>query len=131
MVTQIIFSVMLDYDIHLDTGQVINIPVPKGHQFLNCMFPCFQTRKLAKYLISSNNSQGWLFQSIFAPKGGDSSRELIISNISHRRWCPIYHCFIPSNKGKSKIHEHYRRKNFKKTTAFRSQWKFVCFPRYF
>ena len=43
-----------------------------------------------KYCISSNNSPGAINFFFFAPKGGDYSREAIISNISHRRSCPKY-----------------------------------------
>ena len=41
-----------------------------------------------KYRISSNSSQAII--SIFAPKGGDYSKEAIITNISHWRSCPKY-----------------------------------------
>ena len=51
-----------------------------------------------KYRISLNNSRGWLLI-FFAEKGGNYSREAIISNIADWKSCPKYYIFsFPLNK---------------------------------
>ena len=57
--------------------------------------------------------------SIFAPKRGRLFEKGDYFKYFSQEVVPYIFCsIIPSNKGKSEIHEHYQRKNCKKTRCF-------------